>query len=555
MRELVGKSVYEGIAIGPILLWKSNGLPIERRTVEDVSAEMGRVHAAVEQAKEQLGNLYEKAAREAGEASAAIFEAHRMMLEDEYYLDSIDSMVRGQKVNAEYAVEMVGDKFSQIFANMDDDYMKARSADVLDVSQLVVQNLLGRQEADFSDMEPSIIIADDLTPSETVQMDKSKILAFVTVHGSATSHTAILARTMNIPALVGVEMGLEDILSGQVAIVDGFQGKLLLDPTEADIQAAKERMVKAREQEKLLGAMRGKETVTPDGRKLRLYANIGNVDDVYEALRNDAEGIGLFRSEFLFIGREEPPTEEEQFLAYRQVLEAMAGKKVVIRTLDLGADKQADYLDLGKEDNPAMGCRAIRLCLSRTDIFRTQLRALFRAAVFGNLAVMYPMIISVEEVEQIQKIVGEVQEELEQQGVPYMVPEQGLMVETPAAAMISDRLAERADFFSIGTNDLTQYTLAIDRQNGRLDAFYDPHHEAVLRMIRMVIENAHRAGIWVGICGELGADMELTETFLEMGVDELSVAPPMVLPIRKKIREMARSERGGMDGLGKEVAG
>lgn len=555
MRELVGKSVYEGIAIGPILLWKSNGLPIERRTVEDVSAEMGRVHAAVEQAKEQLGNLYEKAAREAGEASAAIFEAHRMMLEDEYYLNSIDSMVRGQKVNAEYAVEMVGDKFSQIFANMDDDYMKARSADVLDVSQLVVQNLLGRQEADFSDMEPSIIIADDLTPSETVQMDKSKILAFVTVHGSATSHTAILARTMNIPALVGVEMGLEDILSGQVAIVDGFQGKLLLDPTEADIQAAKERMAKAREQEKLLGAMRGKETVTPDGRKLRLYANIGNVDDVYEALRNDAEGIGLFRSEFLFIGREEPPTEEEQFLAYRQVLEAMAGKKVVIRTLDLGADKQADYLDLGKEDNPAMGCRAIRLCLSRTDIFRTQLRALFRAAVFGDLAVMYPMIISVEEVEQIQKIVGEVQEELQQQGVPYMVPEQGLMVETPAAAMISDRLAERADFFSIGTNDLTQYTLAIDRQNGRLDAFYDPHHEAVLRMIRMVIENAHRAGIWVGICGELGADMELTETFLEMGVDELSVAPPMVLPIRKKIREMARGERGGMDGLGKEVVG
>lgn len=537
MTELTGKSVYQGVAMGPLLVIKRELPKVEKKEIEDPETEINRVDQALTQAKEQLQKLYEKTKRMIGEDSAAIFEVHQMMLEDEDYIDSIYNMIRTQRVNAEYAVNETGDNFSRIFADMDDDYMKARSADVIDISGRVVRNLTGCRDTDLSDAEPSIILADDLSPSETVQMDKEKILAFATVHGSANSHTAILARMMNIPALIGVPMELEKLPDGARAIVDGYKGTLVIEPDEETASAAEQKMADEREKAKLLQTMRGLETVTPNGRKVHLYANIGGVGDVGYVLENDAEGIGLFRSEFLYIGRSELPSEEEQFTAYRKVLETMAQKKVIIRTLDIGADKQADYLHLEKEDNPALGYRAIRICLKQPDIFKTQLRALFRAAVYGNLSVMYPMIISVEEVEQIKKIAEEVAEELARSGVPYAMPEQGIMIETPAAVMLSDRLAGLVDFFSIGTNDLTQYTLAIDRQNDRLDDFYNPHHEAVLRMIQMVADNAHRAGIWVGICGELGADLELTETFLKMGIDELSVSPSMALPLRKKIRE------------------
>ena len=462
-----------------------------------------------------------------------------MMLEDEDYVDAIHNMIRTEGINAEYAVAVTGDNFSEMFANMDDDYMKARAADIKDISNRLVKNLTGQEDVDFSSMEPSIIVADDLSPSETVQMDKEKILAFVTVHGSTNSHTAILARMMNIPALIGVPIDLQEICTGTTAIVDGFAGKVIFEPSKELCESTQKRMKEEQEKLRLLQTLKGKETVTIDGHKINLYANIGSVADVGYVLENDGEGIGLFRSEFLYLGKSDFPTEEEQLQAYKQVVQMMAGKKVIIRTLDIGADKQVDYFNLGQEDNPAMGYRAIRICLKQQDIFKTQLRALLRAAVYGNLSIMYPMITSVEEVQKIKGIVKEVQEELEQAQIPFKIPEQGIMIETPAAVMISDELAGLVDFFSIGTNDLTQYTLAIDRQNAKLDDFYNPHHKAILKMIQMVVDNAHKYGKWVGICGELGADLELTEQFLKMGVDELSVAPSMVLKVRKRICEIA----------------
>lgn len=461
-----------------------------------------------------------------------------MMLEDDDYQDSIRSMIRNEQVNAEYAVAVTGDNFAKMFSDMDDEYMQARSADVKDISERLVRNLGKEEQTDWDNMEPSLIVADDLTPSETVQMDKNKILAFVTVHGSTNSHTAILARMMNIPALIGVPLNLEKLHNGTCAVVDGKEAAFYLEPDDDRIRLVKEAQQKEQEQRSLLDRYKGRESVTKSGRKIHLYANIGSVSDVAYVLENDAEGIGLFRSEFLYLGRTELPDETEQFNAYRQVLQMMAGKKVVIRTLDIGADKNVDYLGLGKEDNPAMGYRAIRICLEQPDIFKTQLRALLRAAKYGELAIMYPMIISVEEVRSIKEIVAEVARELEAENIPYAVPEQGIMIETPAAVMMSSELAELVDFFSIGTNDLTQYTLAIDRQNSRLDRFYNPHHEAVLRMIQMTVDGAHKHGKWVGICGELGADTTLTERFVRMGIDELSVSPSMVLGVRSKICEM-----------------
>ena len=513
---------------------KKDGL-VKRTHITQAEEELKRLEAAKELTLEQLGRLYEKALQEVGEVNAAIFEVHQMMLEDDDYQEAIQSMIQNEQVNAEYAVAVTGDNFAEMFAGMDDEYMQARSADVKDISNRLIRNLSGEEQFDWDSMEPSIIVADDLTPSETVQMDKSKILAFVTVHGSTNSHTAILARMMNIPALIGVQLDLETLRNGTTAIVDGRNAAFYVDPDESQLNAAKEMQQKELEQRELLASYKGRESVTRSGKKIHVYANIGSVSDVAYAVENDAEGIGLFRSEFLYIGRDALPDETEQFNAYRQVLQTMAGKKVVIRTLDIGADKNADYLELGEEANPAMGYRAIRICLKQPDIFRTQLRALLRAAKYGNLSVMYPMIISVEEVKKILEIVDEVARELEHEGIPYAIPEQGIMVETPAAVMMSEELAELVDFFSIGTNDLTQYTLAIDRQNERLDDFYNPHHEAVLRMIQMTIDGAHKAGKWVGICGELGADPELTERFVRMGIDELSVAPSMVLGTRSRI--------------------
>ena len=538
MLKFSGKSVYKGIVLGPAAVLKNNDFQVKRERAEDSEAEIARVETAVEKAQEQLQKLYEKAVKEVGEASAAIFEVHQMMLEDDDYRDAVSSMIRTEQINAEYAVAVTGDNFSEMFANMDDDYMKARAADIKDISNRLVRNLSGQEDMDFGSMEPSVIIADDLSPSETVQMDKSKILAFVTVHGSTNSHTAILARMMNIPALIGVPMDLEEIHTGQTVVVDGFKAEVVFDPTEELCRETEARMQEEQEKTELLQTLKGKENVTRSGKKIHIYANIGSVGDVGYVLENDAGGIGLFRSEFLYLGRNDFPTEEEQFQAYRQVVQTMAGKKVIIRTLDIGADKQVDYLNLGKEDNPAMGYRAIRICLKQKDIFKTQLRALLRAAAYGNLSIMYPMIISTEEVRQIYSIVDEVECELNDAGIPYKIPEQGIMIETPASVMISDELAEMVDFFSIGTNDLTQYTLAIDRQNEKLDDFYNPHHKAILRMIKMVVDNAHKHGKWAGICGELGADLELTQEFVRMGLDELSVAPSMVLKVRKNVREM-----------------
>lgn len=538
MTEFSGKSVYKGITIGKVLVLKNKDFQIKRTKVGDAEAEIGRVNDAKDQAKAQLQALYDKAVKEVGEASAAIFEVHQMMLDDDDYLDSIYNMIHTEMVNAEYAVAVTGDNFAEMFANMDDDYMKARSADVKDISERLVRNLSGEGDADLSSMEPSIIVADDLSPSETVQMDKEKILGFVTVHGSTNSHTAILARMMNIPALIGVPMDLEQIHTGMEAVVDGFESKVIFEPDEEVRTAVEGRIKEEQEKAHMLQTLKGKENVTLDGKKVNIYANIGSVGDVGYVLENDASGIGLFRSEFLYLGRSDFPTEEEQFQAYRQVLQTMAGKKVIIRTLDIGADKQVDYFNLGKEDNPAMGYRAIRICLKQPDIFKTQIRALLRAAVFGNLSIMYPMIIAVEEVKKIYEIVEEVRQELEAKGIPYKMPEQGIMIETPAAVMVSEELAQLVDFFSIGTNDLTQYTLAIDRQNAKLDDFYNPHHTAILRMIKMVTDSAHKYGKWAGICGELGADLELTEEFMKMGLDELSVAPSMVLKLRKAVREM-----------------
>ena len=542
MQYFQGKSVYKGIVMGPVAVLKKNDYQVKRARIEDPEAEVKRVKEAVEVSKKQLGRLYDKAVREVGEASAAIFEVHQMMLEDEDYLESMENMIRIELVNAEYAAAATGDNFAEMFAAMDDEYMKARSADVKDISERLVRNLSGEGDNDLSSMEPSIIVADDLSPSETVQMDKEKILAFVTVHGSTNSHTAILARMMNIPALIGVPMDLNSLKTGMTAVVDGFSGQVIFEPEEDVQKETEKRMQEEAEKQKLLEELKGKENITPDGRKINIYANIGSVGDLGYVMENDAGGIGLFRSEFLYLGRNDFPTEEEQFQAYKQAVQTMAGKKVIIRTLDIGADKQVEYFNLGKEENPALGYRAIRICLKQPEIFKAQLRALFRAAVYGNLSVMYPMITSTEEVEKIYAIVAEVEEELKKQEVQYKISEQGIMIETPAAVMISDRLAEMVDFFSIGTNDLTQYTLAIDRQNEQLDDFYNPHHEAVLRMIRMVVENAHKCGKWAGICGELGADLTLTEQFVRMGVDELSVAPSMILKLRKIVREMKAEE-------------
>lgn len=542
MQYFQGKSVYKGIVMGPVAVLKKNDYQVKRARIEDPEAEVKRVKEAVEVSKKQLGRLYDKAVREVGEASAAIFEVHQMMLEDEDYLESMENMIRIELVNAEYAAAATGDNFAEMFAAMDNEYMKARSADVKDISERLVRNLSGEGDNDLSSMEPSIIVADDLSPSETVQMDKEKILAFVTVHGSTNSHTAILARMMNIPALIGVPMDLNSLKTGMMAVVDGFSGQVIFEPEEDVQKETEKRMQEEAEKQKLLEELKGKENITPDGRKINIYANIGSVGDLGYVMENDAGGIGLFRSEFLYLGRNDFPTEEEQFQAYKQAVQTMAGKKVIIRTLDIGADKQVEYFNLGKEENPALGYRAIRICLKQPEIFKAQLRALFRAAVYGNLSVMYPMITSTEEVEKIYAIVAEVEEELKKQEVQYKIPEQGIMIETPAAVMISDRLAEMVDFFSIGTNDLTQYTLAIDRQNEQLDDFYNPHHEAVLRMIRMVVENAHKCGKWAGICGELGADLTLTEQFVRMGVDELSVAPSMILKLRKIVREMKAEE-------------
>ena len=538
MKKICGKTVYKGIAMGPVVVLKNKDHVVKRSRIEEPQAEIGRLQTALEQAKNQLQKLYDKAVTEVGEASAAVFEVHQMMLEDEDFLDSICNMIETEMVNAEYAAAVTGDNFSEIFSSMDDEYMKARAADIKDISNRLVRNLQGRAEMDFDSMEPSIIAAEDLTPSETVQMDKSKILAFVTVHGSTNSHTAILARMMNIPALIGVPMDLDDINSGTMAVVDGFRGEVIFEPSEEICLQTQERMQEEKEKRQLLQTLKGKENITRDGRKINIYANIGSTGDLGYVLENDAGGIGLFRSEFLYLGRTDFPTEEEQFYAYKQVVQTMAGKKVIIRTLDIGADKQVDYFQLGKEENPALGYRAIRICLKQPDIFRTQLKALFRAAVFGNLSVMYPMITSVEEVLAIKKIVEDVRKELEEASIPYKIPEQGIMIETPAAVMISDELAEIVDFFSIGTNDLTQYTLAIDRQNEKLDDFYNPHHKAILKMIKMVVDNAHKCGKWAGICGELGADLELTEEFVRMGVDELSVSPSMILKLRQRVRNL-----------------
>ena len=538
MIKLAGKSVYKGIAMGPIVVLKKNDAEVKRFKVEDSQAEMDRLQAAIEVSQGQLGKLYEKALKEVGEASAAIFEVHQMMLEDEDYVEAITAMITDEAVNAEYAVAQTGDNFADMFASMDDEYMKARAADVKDISNRLVQNLLGTAEIDFSEIEPSIICADDLTPSETVQMDKEKILGFVTIHGSANSHTSILARMMNIPALIGVPMDLEKLENGTKAIVDGMTGEVIFEPTEMVSQEAVKKIEKEKEKLRLLQELKGKDNVTKSGRRVNLYANIGGVKDVSYVLENDAGGIGLFRSEFLYLGRDSFPTEEEQFQAYKTVLQTMGKKKVIIRTMDIGADKKVDYFNLAEEENPALGYRAIRICLKQPEIFRTQIRALLRASNYGNLSIMYPMIISVDEVKQIYEVVNSVAKELDAEGIPYKIPEQGIMIETPASVIIGDELAQIVDFFSIGSNDLTQYTLAIDRQNEKLADFCDTHHPAILRMIQMVIDSAHKYGKWAGICGELGADPELTETFVKMGIDELSVSPSAILPLRKKIREM-----------------
>lgn len=538
MQCLKGKSVYKGIAMGKISVLKKDDYIVKRTKIEDPQAEIQRVKDAVAASQEQLQKLYEKAVKEVGEASAAIFEVHQMMLEDEDYNESIENIITTELVNAEYAVASTGDNFSEMFASMDDDYMKARAADIKDISKRLVKNLSGHGGDGIDLEEPVIVVADDLSPSETVQMDKDKILAFVTVRGSANSHTAILARMMNIPALIGVDMDLETLTTGVEGAVDGFTGEFYIEPTEEVKTSIQTKIEEEKEKRALLQTLKGKENVTKSGKTIKLFANIGSVSDMGYVLENDAGGIGLFRSEFLYIGRNELPGEEEQFQAYRQAVQNMAGKKVIIRTLDIGADKQADYLQIPQEENPALGYRAIRICLTQPEIFKVQLRALFRASAYGNLSIMYPMITSVEEVEQIQQIVCEVKQELKEAGIPYKDVEEGVMIETPAAVMISDDLAKMVDFFSIGTNDLTQYTLAIDRQNEKLDPFYKPHHKAILRMIKMVVDNAHKEGKWAGICGELGADPELTETFIKMGVDELSVAPSMILKLRKIIREM-----------------
>lgn len=534
MKKYNGKSIFKGIAIGDILFYQKEKQQVKRQRVGDVAKEKERYQMASQKASEQLKQLYDKALQEVGEANAAVFEVHMMMLEDDDYVSSIVNMIETQEVNAEYAVAVTGDNFAELFSQMDDEYFKARAADVKDITERLISVLNEQDDKGALGDDPVIVVADDLAPSETVQMDKEKLLAFVTKYGSANSHTAILARTMNIPALIDIDIQPE--WNGKLAIVDGKEGQLIIEPDEETLAFYRRQQQEEQEARALLSELKGQEDITLDGKRIKLYANIAGVGDVANVLANDAAGIGLFRSEFLYLEAEDYPDEETQFLAYKRVAEMMAGKKVVVRTLDIGADKQVDYFKLDKEDNPAMGFRAIRICLERPEIFRTQLRALIRASAYGEIAIMYPMIISVEEVCRIREIVDSVKSELDEQGISYGNFEQGIMIETPAAVMMSEELAQHVDFFSIGTNDLTQYTLAIDRQNMKLDSFYDPHHPAILKMIQTTITNGHKGGCWVGICGELGADTSLTETFLKMGIDELSVSPSFVLPIRRIIR-------------------
>ena len=544
MVTLQGKGVFGGIAIGEISFFKRDSGIVQRKKVEDPQAEIQRFEDAKAEAIRELGELYDKAVSEVGESNAMLFQTHQFMLEDLDYVEAITNMIQTQSVNAEYAVSITGDNFSQMFASMDDDYMRERAADVKDISARVVKILTGAGESGLVTDKPVILASDDLAPSETVQLDKDMVLSFVTQGGSTNSHTAILAKTMNIPAIIGIGDALDEKYEGKMAIVDGAKGCLIIEPDEETMKEYQAKKQEYLEQQELLQQFRGEETVSLDGQKVKLYANIGNASDIGAVVKNDAAGIGLFRSEFLYLESENFPTEEEQFKVYKYVAETMGQKQVIIRTLDIGADKQIDYFNLPHEENPAMGYRAIRICLTQQDIFRTQLRALLRASAFGNIAIMFPMIVALEEVLQIKEIVKSVMEELDASGIPYNKEIQlGIMIETPAAAMISDDLAKEVDFFSVGTNDLTQYTTAVDRQNANLEGFYYPHHKAILRLIKMAADNAHKNGIWIGICGELGADMELTEAFLAMGIDELSVSPACVLPLRKKIRETSVKER------------
>ena len=541
MEQYTGKSIFRKVTIGKIFFYEKNQAVVKREKVSDVEAEVKRFEEAKNEAQRQLQVLFEKAQKEVGEAEAAIFEVHMMMLDDEDYCESIYNIIRVQELTAEYAVAKTGDNFSAMFGEMDDDYMKARAADVKDISERIVNVLTGNNSDMSGVSEPVILVADDLAPSETVQMDKTKLLGFVTRFGSSNSHTAILARTMNIPALINVDIKKE--WHGKLAVLDGYAGTVTIDPDETVLTEAKKKVEEDSRRQELLKELKNQETVTKDGQKIHLYANIGSVSDAGAALLNGAEGVGLFRSEFLYLESDTFPTENEQFLAYKTVAENMAGKKVIIRTLDIGADKQVDYFNLDKEENPAMGYRAIRICLTQKEIFKTQLRALLRASAFGNISIMFPMIISLDEVRQAKEVLAEAKEELTAEGISYKEVEVGVMIETPAAVMISEELAKEVDFFSIGTNDLTQYTLAIDRQNPKLDAFYNSHHPAVLRLIQMTIENGHKGGAWVGICGELGADITLTEEFLRMGVDELSVSPTFILPVREKVRSLDLSKK------------
>lgn len=538
-----GKAVFEGIAIGKLYVYKKAEQAVKRSRVEDVDGEIERYAAAREAAIEQLKQLYEKAVKEVGESGAEIFEAHQLMVDDEDYIESVEHIIRTEGVNAEYAVAQTGDNFAKMFSEMEEEYFRGRAADIKDITERILNVLSGAGAGGIVSEEPVIVLADDLAPSETVQMDKDKILSFVTVHGSANSHTSILAKTMGIPAIIGADIPLSDEVDGKLAVVDGFEGKVYVEPDEACLEQKKKLWKQEEDKKALLQQLKGKENITLDGQKINLYANIGNTKDLGLVLQNDAGGIGLFRSEFIYLDSATYPTEEEQFNIYKQVAQTMAGKKVIIRTLDIGADKQADYFELPKEDNPAMGLRAIRICLTRPAVFETQLRAILRASAFGKISIMFPMIISVEEVRKIKKIVEKLKKELSDAGVKYDENiELGIMIETPAAVMVADELAEEVDFFSVGTNDLTQYTLAIDRQNPSLDEFYDSHHPAILRMLKMIVDAAHRHGAWAGICGELGADLTLTKEFLAMGYDELSVSPGRILPIRKTVIETDVSE-------------
>ncbi len=535
MKEYKGKSVFGGIAIGRIKVYNKSEQQVKRVHIDDTEHEKKRYYAAVDKAAMQLQELYDKAVKEVGEANAAIFEMHQIMLTDDDYKESVENIIDSQHVNAEYAVAQTGDNYAAMFAAMEDEYMRGRSADVKDISERLINILSGFNASSMVSDEPVIIVAEDLAPSETVQLDKDKILSFVSVKGSVNSHTAILARTMGIPALIGTPVIPDNDIDGKMGIVDGNSGCLYVDPDNEKLGYYRKKQDEQLKQKELLQLLKGREDITIDGRKIKLYANIGNVKDVMTVKANDAAGIGLFRSEFIYLERDTFPTEEEQFNIYRTVAENMAGKPVIIRTLDIGADKQCDYFNMDKEDNPALGMRAIRICLTRTEIFKTQLRALYRASAYGNINIMYPMIANMWEIDRIKEIEKEVRDELKQQGIDIGDVQTGIMIETPAAVMLSDELAEKVDFFSIGTNDLTQYTLAVDRQNPKLDSFFDPHHPAVLKMIKMVVDNAHKAGIWAGICGELGADTSLTREFLKIGVDELSVSPGRILPIRKII--------------------